>query len=85
MIIKSIIKTLFIITIITVSTSAQDIYGTWLIQQQYLNDVLVFDKPYMKYEFTYDGIWGRSYKIGKKILIERKSILDTINKSRRKK
>ena len=82
---KNIIKTLFIISSITTIAFAQNIHGTWLIQQQYLNDVLVFDKPYMKYEFTYDGIWGRSYKIGKKILIERKSILDTINKSRRKK
>ena len=48
-IMKNIIKTLFIITIITVDTSAQDIYGTWLIQEQYRDGVLVFNKPYMEY------------------------------------
>jgi len=64
MIMKNIIKTLFIITIITVATSEQDIYGTWLIQEQYSNDVLIIDKPYMKYEFTYDGIWNVYAKQG---------------------
>ncbi|MCK4445602.1 MAG: hypothetical protein KAW56_00810 [Candidatus Marinimicrobia bacterium] len=61
---KNIIKTLFIITIITVETSAQEIYGTWLIQKQYLNNVLVFNNPYMKYEFTYDGKWDVEVKQG---------------------
>lgn len=61
---KNIIKTLFFITIITAATSAQDIHGTWLIQKQYLNDVLIIDKPYMKYEFTYDGIWNVEAKQG---------------------
>ena len=58
------IKILFFATFITVVTFAQDIYGTWLIQQQYLNDILVFNKPYMKYEFTYDGIWNVEAKQG---------------------
>ncbi|MBL7136237.1 MAG: hypothetical protein ISS81_06560 [Candidatus Marinimicrobia bacterium] len=61
---KNIIKTLFIITIITAIAFAQDIYGTWLIQEQYSNDVLVFNKPYMKYEFTYDGVWNVYVKQG---------------------
>lgn len=64
MIMKNIIKTLFIITIITLMTYAQDIYGIWLIQQQYLNDVLVFNKSYMKYEFILDGTWNVEVKQG---------------------
>jgi len=61
---KNIIKTIFIITSIIVIAFAQDIHGTWLIQQQYLNDVLVFNKPYMKYEFTLDGTWKVEVKQG---------------------
>ena len=47
-----------LVVFLPVITFAQDIYGTWLIQEQYSNDVLIIDKPYMKYEFTYDGIWN---------------------------
>ena len=61
---KYIIKILFVISSITGIAFAQDIYGTWLIQEQYSNDVLIIDQPYMKYEFTYDGIWNVEAKQG---------------------
>ena len=61
---KLTIKAIFLITIITTVTLSQDIYSIWLIQEQYSNDVLIIDKPYMKYEFTYDGIWNVEAKQG---------------------
>lgn len=52
---KNFLKIMFFTTFITAIAFAQDIHGTWLIQEQYSNSVLIIDKPYMKYEFTYDG------------------------------
>ena len=53
-----------LVVFLPVITFAQDIYGTWLIQEQYSNDVLIINKPYMKYGFTYDGIWNVEAKQG---------------------
>jgi len=35
-----------------------------LIKKHNSNDVLIIEKPYMKYEFTYDGIWNVYLKKG---------------------
>ena len=50
------LNAIFLTNIIIAVTFAQDIYGTWLIQEQYSNGFLIIKIPYMKYEFTYYGI-----------------------------
>jgi len=62
--VKLTLNAIFLINIITVVNFAQDIYGTWLIQEQYSNVFLIIKIPYMKYEFTYDGIWNIRIKQG---------------------
>ena len=52
------LNAIFLINIIAVVNFAQDIHGIWLIQEQYRDGFLVFNKPYMKYEFTLDGTWN---------------------------
>ena len=39
---------------------SQDLHGTWIIHRQFLNDEIVFDKPYLKYEFIPPSTW-KSY------------------------
>ena len=43
--------TLYLILVFVIPLLSQNLAGTWIIQKQYFNGDLVFNAPYMKYEF----------------------------------
>ena len=43
---------------------SQNLAGTWIIERQFLNDEIAFDKPYLKYEFIPSSRWKSHVRKG---------------------
>ena len=50
--------------ILAVPLLSQNLAGTWILKQQYRNGELIFNKPYLRYEFIPPDTWNSYIKQG---------------------
>ena len=64
MIRTSIKITLYLILVFVVPLLSKNLAGTWIIKQQYRNGELIFNKPYLRYEFIPPNTWNSYIRQG---------------------